>query len=159
QVAPGGGLRVAGVRRANEFAATTTRSPPSRTTGRGVGEGLARATGCGWPMVGKGLRAREMREGCAPAGPRRRRARADAADRARNAGAAVARRSWPQSYRGLLLAQPGPERSGGTRPDPAGEVGVVAFDAVEADLDRESDLGGRRVELQGQVALVTGGSR
>src|SRR4051812_11692446 len=34
----------------------------------------------------------------------------------RNPGATAARRSWPQSYRGLLRAQPGPERSGGTRP-------------------------------------------
>src|SRR5215510_9036024 len=37
-------------------------------------------------------------------------------------GATAARRSWPQSYRGLLRAQPGPERSGGTRPNQQFEV-------------------------------------
>src|SRR5262245_47652280 len=45
-----------------------------------------------------------------PARPRRR------CGVARALGATAARRSWPQSYRGLLRAQPGPERSGGTRP-------------------------------------------
>src|SRR3954462_2242468 len=33
-------------------------------------------------------------------------------------GAAVARRGWQQRYRCLPRAQPGPERSGGTRPNP-----------------------------------------
>jgi hypothetical protein len=32
--------------------------------------------------------------------------------------AAVARRRWAQFYRALRRAQPGPERSGGTRPNP-----------------------------------------
>src|SRR5262245_38526165 len=45
-----------------------------------------------------------------PARSRRRRGSAE------RPGATAARRSWPQSYRGLLRAQPGPERSGGTRP-------------------------------------------
>src|SRR3954468_23152345 len=35
---------------------------------------------------------------------------------ARMPGAAVARRGWAQLYRALPRAQPGPERSGGTRP-------------------------------------------
>src|SRR3954471_23149752 len=33
-------------------------------------------------------------------------------------GAAVARRGWQRRYRCLPRAQPGPERSGGTRPTP-----------------------------------------
>src|SRR3712207_4464222 len=36
----------------------------------------------------------------------------------RNRGAPEARRSWQRLYRCLLRAQPGPERSGGTRPTP-----------------------------------------
>src|SRR5215207_9502141 len=32
-----------------------------------------------------------------------------------------ARRTWAQLYRALVRAQPGPERSAGTRPDPAVE--------------------------------------
>src|SRR5690349_7212416 len=35
---------------------------------------------------------------------------------ARKHGATAARRGWAQSYRALPRAQPGPERSGGTRP-------------------------------------------
>src|SRR5207253_10825728 len=63
----------------------------------------------------------------------------------------AARRGWQQSYRCLPRAQPGPERSGGTRPRE-----LQAVEAVPAPVHRESD---RVDELQGQVALVTGGSR
>jgi hypothetical protein len=59
------------------------------------------------------------REGFAPAGPRRRRARDQAEGSMRARGAAVARRRWQRSYRCLRRAKPGPERSGGTRPNPA----------------------------------------
>jgi hypothetical protein len=67
----------------------------------------------------KMLRGREMREGFAPAGPRRRRACVEAGGVDARLGATVARRRWQQSYRCLRRAKPGPERSGGTRPPPA----------------------------------------
>src|ERR1700741_3705297 len=64
-------------------------------------------------------RARQPREGFAPAGPRHRRARADVGGDAERPGATVARRRWQQSYRCLRRAKPGPERSGGTSPNTA----------------------------------------
>src|SRR5690242_6486729 len=40
-------------------------------------------------------------------------------------GATAARRGWAQSYRALPRAQPGPERSAGTRPHPPFAVAVL----------------------------------
>src|SRR4051812_14755949 len=58
------------------------------------------------------------REGCTPGGPGHRRGASMVRKRI-EAGAAGARRGWQQSYRCLPRAQPGPERSGGTRPNRA----------------------------------------
>src|SRR5215207_4849673 len=60
-----------------------------------------------------------VREGFAPAGPRRRRARVRRRGSERGHGATAARRRWQRRYRCLRRAKPGPERSGGTRPHPA----------------------------------------
>ena len=50
-----------------------------------------------------------------------------------------ARRTWQQLYRCLVRAQPGPERSGGTRPKPQFDA-VAGAVAVEAnDLRKKSE--------------------
>jgi hypothetical protein len=63
-----------------------------------------------------GKRRGGLREGCAPAGARHRRAVHGGGRSAWDPGAPGARRRWQQLYRCLRRAQPGPERSGGTRP-------------------------------------------
>jgi hypothetical protein len=60
---------------------------------------------------------RPLREGCGPGGARRTRARVSGLEIGDEAGrAGLARRRWQQLYRCLRRTQPGPERSGGTRP-------------------------------------------
>ena len=73
-----------------------------------------------WPGACGSLRAvrrvrPRSREGCAPAGPRRRSRGAQAVSCSPAQGA---RRRWAQLYRALRRAQPDPERSGGARPHP-----------------------------------------
>ena len=72
---------------------------------------------------------RDLREGCAPAGPGTRRACADAAESGRMSGAAGARRRWQQSYRCLRRAHPGSAPRRQTRPNPAVPV-LAAVDGA-----------------------------
>ena len=79
-----------------------------------AGNGTAVATEVGrW----KRAAAPKLREGCAPGGPRPRRARSAVAETGRGPGAPGARRRWQRVYRCLRRAQPDPA--------PAGRVGIA----------------------------------
>src|SRR3712207_902373 len=53
-------------------------------------------------------------------------------------GAAVARRGWQRRYRCLPRAQPGPERSGGTRPHPALDLPALCLEPWYDRSDRDA---------------------
>ena len=97
--------------------ATSARPSPRRGAGEGGSAGHATgmvgSVGCSGSAVAV---RRRSREGCAPGGPRHRRAARGGRDSEEGRGAPGARRGWAQLYRALPRAQPGPERSGGTRP-------------------------------------------
>src|SRR6202008_4490752 len=100
------------------------------------GEGRARAIDGGPPRRVRDSRP-QGRDTGAPASINRSAARP---------GAAVARRRWQQSYRCLRRAKPGPERSGGTRPNPGrfpdrrSVLQLVREDAVHLDVLEDAPL-------------------
>ena len=83
-------------------------------TGRAYGRGGRGVRARAGPKDRTPLPFRRSREGCAPGGPRTRSRRPQAVSWPVAQGA---RRSWARLYRALLRAQPGPERSAGTRPE------------------------------------------
>src|SRR4051794_14809226 len=94
--------------------------------------------------------------------------RAETRRRAVSAGAS--RRSWAALFAALLRAQPGPERSGGTRPNPpsvlpqrgraargsAAEQGheAVPLVALDAVVERAEGERGQELEVLGPVGLL-----
>jgi hypothetical protein len=102
-----------------ENCGSCTKVSPSPVRGRQprVPTGCVRERGPGGegPAGSRRTSPLPLREGCAPAGPRPRSGRHSSIVPA----AQGARRRWQRLYRCLRRAQPGPERSGGTRPNPA----------------------------------------
>src|SRR3954471_23663749 len=72
-------------------------------------------------------------------------------------GAAVARRGWQRRYRCLPRAQPGPERSGGTRPAPRPSPfqDVVPKPRISRHRTLEHTTGKSMTDVAGQMARLS----